>query len=200
MLHISKTIFHSALPIFSLQNPSRIQTCKIVYLCRNPKDTFISLWAFTNKLRLDEMGTNSLQDVFEKFCGGVSLYGPFWDHVLAYWEESVKNPEKVFFIKYEEMKEQPELHLRKLAEFLGCSFSSKEVKENMVESIVKMCSFDNLSNLKVNKEGKLPSGEDNNAFFRNGKVGDWKNYFTPEMVDRFDKISEEKLNGSGLKF
>nr|GEU58652.1 ribonuclease H-like domain-containing protein [Tanacetum cinerariifolium] len=42
----------------------------------------------------------------------------------------------------------------------------------------------------VNKEGKLPCGEDSNAFFRNGKVGDWKNYFTPEMVDRLDKISE----------
>ncbi|GKA13460.1 cytosolic sulfotransferase 12 [Tanacetum coccineum] len=196
----SPRLFSTHLPYISLPKSIPNSNCKIVYLCRNPKDTFISLWAFTNKLRLDEMGTNSLQDVFEKFCGGVSLYGPFWDHVLAYWEESVKNPEKVFFIKYEEMKEQPELHLRKLAEFLGCSFSSKEVKENMVESIVKMCSFDNLSNLKVNKEGKLPSGEDNNAFFRNGKVGDWKNYFTPEMVDRFDKISEEKLNGSGLKF
>jgi hypothetical protein len=189
----SPRLLSTHLPYISLPKSIPDSNCKTVYLCRNPKDTFISLWAFTNKLRLDEMGTNSLQDVFEKFCGGVSLYGPFWDHVLGYWEESVKNPEKVFFIKYEEMKEQPELHLRKLADFLGCSFSSKEVKENMVESIVEMCSFDNLSNLKVNKEGKLPSGMDNSAFFRNGKVGDWKNYLTPEMVDRFDKISEEKF-------
>lgn len=146
------------------------------------------------------MGTSPLEDVFEKFCRGVSIYGPFWDHVLEYWEESLKNPKKVFFLKYEEMKEQPELHLTKLADFLGCSFSSKEEEERMVDGILEICSFHNLSNLKVNKVGKLPSGEDYSAFFRKGEVGDWKNHLTKEMVERLDKICEEKLDGSGLKF
>ncbi|KAI3825216.1 hypothetical protein L1987_06694 [Smallanthus sonchifolius] len=115
------------------------------------------------------MGTNSLEQVFGKFCKGVSLYGPFWDHMFGYWQESLKNPEKNYFLTYEEMKEQPSLHLRKLADFLGCQFSSKEEEENVVESILKICSFDNLSNLNVNKEGKLPSGENNSAFFRKGE-------------------------------
>nr|XP_043638611.1 cytosolic sulfotransferase 12-like [Erigeron canadensis] len=193
-------LFSTHLPYKSLPNSIKSSQGKLVYLCRNPKDTFISLWAFTNKLRLEEMGTNSLEEVFEKFCRGVSLYGPFWDHVLGYWEESLKNPEKVFFLKYEEMKEQPELHLKKLADFLGCSFSFKEKKQNMIEGILRICSFDNLSNVEVNKEGKLPSGEDCNAFFRTGKVGDWKNYLSAEMEVCLDKICEEKLYGSGLKF
>ncbi|KAK9049612.1 hypothetical protein SSX86_031419 [Deinandra increscens subsp. villosa] len=151
-------------------------------------------------LRLEQMGSNSLEQVFEKFCEGVSLYGPFWDHVLSYWHVSVKNPEKICFLTYEEMKEEPEVHLRKLAEFLGCPFSKKEDGENMVEGILDICSFDNLSNLEVSKEGKLPSGENNSAFFRKGEVDDWKNYMTIEMVERIKKICEEKLEGSGLKF
>ncbi|KAJ0692728.1 putative Sulfotransferase domain, P-loop containing nucleoside triphosphate hydrolase [Helianthus annuus] len=178
----SPRIFATHLPYVSLPKSVQDSKCKLVYLCRNPKDTFISLWAFTNKLRLQEMGTNSIEEVFEKFCKGVSLYGPFWDHMLGYWQESLKNPEKIYFLTYEEMKEKPDLHLRKLAEFLGCPFSSKE-EEGM-----------------VNKEGKLPSGESTNAFFRNGKVGDWKNYLTSEMVERLEKICEEKLDGSGLRF
>ncbi|MFS8017620.1 putative Sulfotransferase domain, P-loop containing nucleoside triphosphate hydrolase [Helianthus anomalus] len=35
-------------------------------------------------------------------------------------------------------------------------------------------------------------------FFQNGKVGNWKNYPTAEMVERLEKICEEKLDGSGL--
>ncbi|MFS8017635.1 putative Sulfotransferase domain, P-loop containing nucleoside triphosphate hydrolase [Helianthus anomalus] len=101
--------------------------------------------------------------------------------MVGYWHESLKNPENVYFLTYEEMKEQQDLHLRKLADFLGCPFSPKEVKENM-----------------VNKEGKLPSDINNSAFFRKGEVGDWKNYLTTEMVKRLDKICEEKLDGSGV--
>ncbi|KAI7753304.1 hypothetical protein M8C21_020125 [Ambrosia artemisiifolia] len=196
----SPRLFSTHLPYVSLPKSIQDSKCKLVYLCRNPKDIFISLWAFTNKLRLQEMGTNSIEQVFEKFCEGVSLYGPFWDHMLSYWNESLKNPDKIYFLTYEEMKEQPNLHLRKLADFLGCPFSTKEVEEGMVDDMLDICSFDNMSNLKVNKEGKLPSGESNNAFFRNGKVGDWKNYLTMEMVERLEKICEEKLVGSGLKF
>nr|XP_043608762.1 cytosolic sulfotransferase 12-like [Erigeron canadensis] len=197
----SPRLFSTHLPYVSLPNSIvRSSQGKLVYLCRNPKDTFISLWAFTNKMRLEEMGSNSLEEVFEKFCRGVSLYGPFWDHVLGYWEESLKNPKKVFFLKYEEMIEQPKLHLKKLADFLGCSFSSKDEKQVTIERILEICSFDNLSNVEVNKEGKLPIGVNCNTFFRKGKVGDWKNYLTTEMEARLDKICEEKLDGSGLKF
>ncbi|KAF5763986.1 putative steroid sulfotransferase [Helianthus annuus] len=196
----SPRLFSTHLPYISLPKSVQDSKCKLVYLCRNPKDTFISLWAFTNKLKLQEIRTNSIEEVFEKFCEGISLCGPFWDHVLGYWKESLKNPEKIYFLTYEEMKEQPDLHLRKLADFLGCPFSSKEEEERVVDAILDICSFDKLSNLKVNKEGKLPSGESNNAYFRNGQVGDWKNYLTAEMAQRLEKICEEKFDGSGLKF
>lgn len=146
------------------------------------------------------MGSRSLEEAFELFCGGVSMYGPFWDHVLGYWEESLKNPRKVLFLKYEEMKDQPEHQLRKLSEFLGCPFSEEEEKEGVLQGIVKLCSFDNLSNLKINKVGKLPSGEDYSVFFRKGEVGDWKNHLTMEMVEHLDKICKEKFDGSGLRF
>ncbi|KAJ0455013.1 putative Sulfotransferase domain, P-loop containing nucleoside triphosphate hydrolase [Helianthus annuus] len=83
------------------------------------------------------MGAKSIEEVFEKFCEGVSLYGPFWDHMLGYWHESLKNPDKIYFLTYEKMKEQPDLHLRRLVDFLGCPFSPKEEEENMVRAFWK---------------------------------------------------------------
>ncbi|KAB2624411.1 cytosolic sulfotransferase 12-like [Pyrus ussuriensis x Pyrus communis] len=188
------------LPYVCLPDSVKHSGCKVVYACREPKDVFVSLWHYSNKLRPVGSGTMSLDEAFDKFCRGVSLSGPFWDHVLGFWKESLKRPESAFFIKYEEMKQEPTLHLRRLAEFLGCPFSPEEETHGVVDGILRLCSFDNLSNLVVNKSGKLPAGIENSAFFRKGEVGDWMNSLTPEMVKKLDSITQEKLHGSRLKF
>ncbi|KAI3467209.1 hypothetical protein Pfo_023872 [Paulownia fortunei] len=192
-------LFSTHLPHVSLpESVQKSSACKIVYLCRNPKDVFVSLWHFTNRLRPQETGTNSIAEVFDMFCRGFSLFGPFWDHVLEYWNRSKENPHRVLFLKFEDMKEQPGIHIRRLAEFLGCPFSAGEEESGLVEEILKLCSFDNLRALEVNKNGKLSSGEENKVFFRRGVVGDWKNYLVTEMAEKLDQITEEKFSGSGL--
>ncbi|MFQ6641949.1 hypothetical protein Gotur_016710 [Gossypium turneri] len=80
---------------------------------------------------------------------------------------------------------------------MGYPFSSEEQQQGVPENIVKMCSFDNLSGLKVNKTGRHRETE-NNIFFRKGKIGDWKNYLTTEMAQRLDQRTMQKLSGSGL--
>ncbi|GMN42059.1 hypothetical protein TIFTF001_011285 [Ficus carica] len=193
-------LFSTHLPYVSLPESVKSSACKLVYLCRNPKDTFVSLWHFTNRLRPESWGENSMEEAFEKFCRGVSLYGPFWDHSLGYWKESLERPEKVLFLRFEDMKREPDINLRKLAEFIGCPFSEEEEAKNVVENVLKLCSFESLSNLEVNKKGKLWSGQAHKAFFRRGEVGDWVNYLTDEMAERLDLIVEQKMHGSGLKF
>ncbi|KAI3896425.1 hypothetical protein MKX03_008587 [Papaver bracteatum] len=68
----------------------------------------------------------SIEDAFELFCDGVSDFGPYWDHVHGYWKESLERPCKVLFLKYEDLKKEPEPQFKKLAEFLGHSFSMEE--------------------------------------------------------------------------
>ncbi|KAG6398995.1 hypothetical protein SASPL_140468 [Salvia splendens] len=97
------------------------------------------------------------------------LSPPFWDHVLAYWDMSMERP--------------------------GCAWRSSSTAlsrwRKMVERILKLCSFDHLRGLGVNRNGKLSSGEENNAFFRRREVGEWNNYLSPEMAERIDRISRE---------
>ncbi|XP_039158287.1 cytosolic sulfotransferase 8-like [Eucalyptus grandis] len=94
----------------------------------------------------------------------------------------------------------PCVHARRLADFVGCPFSEEELRGGIVEGILRMCSFDNLSTLEVNKSGSLWTGAENKSFFRRGEVGDWVNYMSAEMGERIDGVMEEKLHGSGLKF
>ncbi|OWM89449.1 cytosolic sulfotransferase 5-like [Punica granatum] len=197
----SPRLFATHIPFGSLPESMKNSKCKIVYLCRNPKDTYVSLWQFTNNLLPKETGTTSpLEETFDKFCRGVSMYGPFWDHVLGYYKASLEMPHKVFFLTYEEMKEKPREQLKRLADFLGCPFSEDEEEvDGGVDEILRLCSFNNLSKLEVNQNGKLSTGHENKSFFRKGEVGDWVSYLTPDMIERIDRITEEKFHGSGLK-
>jgi len=76
---------------------------------------------------------------------------------------------------------------------MGCPFSPEEEAKGVVNDISRLCSFDNLSNLEVNKNGKSLVGTENNAYFRRGQVGDWMNSLTAEMIEKLDRITDEKF-------
>jgi len=57
-----------------------------------------------------------------------------------------------------------------------------------------------LKNMEVNKSGGNQAGVRNEAYFRKGSSGDWRNHLTPEMATRLDKIVEDALQGSGFAF
>ncbi|KAM7469343.1 hypothetical protein LguiA_007526 [Lonicera macranthoides] len=126
--------------------------CKIVYITRDPKDSFVSFWHFLNAKRKQEEGPFPINEAFEELCDVVHPFGPFHDHVVGYWEESLKQPENILFFKYEEMKRDPKGQVKRLASFLGRPFE----KDEDVEKIVWRCSLERLKNLEVNKSGLEP--------------------------------------------
>ncbi|KAJ9175100.1 hypothetical protein P3X46_013682 [Hevea brasiliensis] len=188
------------IPYTSLPESIAESKCQIIYLCRDPKDLFISYWHFIGKLRGEAI---PLELAYQKFCEGINLYGPCWEHALGYWKASLEFPERMLFIKYEDLMNDTFLYVKRIAEFMGCPFSAEEERQGFVKKVVDMCSFETLRNLEVNKGKVLNSGTgpfkvENNAFFRKGKVGDWKKYLTAEMGAQLDQITEQKLIGSGL--
>ncbi|EEF34549.1 cytosolic sulfotransferase 15 [Ricinus communis] len=192
--------FTTHTPYSSLPTSIIDSNCKIVYVCRNPMDQFISYWRFLLKIKPITDDQTSLEKAFEMHYKGIHSFGPFCNHVLEYWKASQENPDKVLFLKYEELKEDIIGCTKKLAEFLGFPFSKDEEEQGIVEEITRICSFENLKNLDVNKNGKRPSGAPNDAFFRKGEVGDWSNHLTPSMAERMINLLQEKLKGSGLSF
>ncbi|MBA0615657.1 hypothetical protein Godav_015777 [Gossypium davidsonii] len=142
----------------------------------------------------------SLEKAFDLFCEGKSFYGPYLDHVLGFWKASQEKPHKVLFLKYEEMMKDTEPYVKKLAEFMGYPISREEGEAGAVQEIVRLCSFENPSNLDVNKTGvkqQTKAKVENNFYFRKGKVGDWKNYLTTEMEERLDKLMDQTFAGTG---
>ncbi|KAL2252359.1 UNVERIFIED_CONTAM: Cytosolic sulfotransferase 5 [Sesamum indicum] len=176
--------------------------CKIVYVTRNPKDTLVSLWHFMQKSSVVEKDEWEMEVAVDQFCRGVVPFGPYYDHVLAYRQERFNRPEKVYFLTYEELKENPKFHVRKLGEFLGCPFDQSENGEEKIDEIVKMCSFETLSSQQVNKSNELPNvfPLPYSAFFRKGEVGDHKNYLEHKMITKIDGVTREKFHACGYMY
>jgi hypothetical protein len=73
---VSPRLFSTHLPYPSLPTSAKESACKIVYLCRNPKDCFVSLWHFMNRLGSTSGNTISLEEGFDKFCSiGIMFWG-----------------------------------------------------------------------------------------------------------------------------
>lgn len=200
----SPRLLSTHIPYSLLPNSVKTSCCRIVNVCRDPKDALISQWQYFTKLRPKEMPPFPLEDAFELFCDGVSHYGPLWDHALSYYRASQESPEKVLVLTYEAMKMDPTVNIKRLADFIGHPLDPEEESGEVLERMVSLCSFENMSSLEVNKSGvqqftaqfKVP----NSNFFRKGQTGDWRNHLTPTMLESLNKISKERFSGSDLEF
>ncbi|XP_062221021.1 cytosolic sulfotransferase 16-like [Phragmites australis] len=184
-------------PFSALPVSVRESGCRIVYLCRDPKDAFVSLRHYLDEIKPAGCAMTPFPEAFDLFCDGVSPFGPVWDHMAEYWKESVARPEEVMFLRYEHLKEDTVESVRRLAEFLG---TDEEAARGVPEAVVALCSTARMRSVEANRD--RVHGHDrwvfkNSAFFRKGEVGDWKAHMTAEMAWRLDGLVE-KLRGSGL--
>ncbi|KAF3448773.1 hypothetical protein FNV43_RR09486 [Rhamnella rubrinervis] len=157
---------YSSLPHSTIKHPG----CRIVYVCRNPLDSLVSYWHFLRAYRKELQG--DMDVTFNKYCRGCHGFGPFWDSVLGYWKASLENPEKVLFIKYEDLKEDIVSQSKRLANFLGVPFTMEEEQQGLIQEIAELCSLQNLKGLQVNQIGvRLDPGLENLINLQVNQVG-----------------------------
>ncbi|KAB7504294.1 Sulfotransferase family cytosolic 1B member 1 [Armadillidium nasatum] len=149
---------------------------KLIYITRNPKDTIVSYWHFVRLLSTVSF-IGSFREFLQLFLSDKVPYGPFYDHLRTYFD--LQKTQNVLIITYEDLKENP------IQYYLQVPVTDSEAFDVAVATTFRSMS----ENKSVNYEHWKDIGfanKNEGKFLRKGVVGDWKNYFTPEMLKDFE--------------
>jgi len=187
----SPRVIKSHLPLYLLP-PQLVDTCKVVYVARNPKDVMVSYYHHHRLIDMHEY-RGTVEEFADYFMNDEVYYAPFFPHILEGWAK--KDHPNFLFLFYEDMKSNLQGEIDKVCKFLGKTLS--EEQRNRLLSHLK---FDNFSkNSAVNNEYLSPDKK-KGSFVRKGKTGDWKNHFSGETNDRIDEWIRKNLQSTDLKF
>ncbi|XP_046448149.1 sulfotransferase 1B1-like isoform X3 [Daphnia pulex] len=182
---------------FDLLPPNLLDTAKVIYVARNPKDAIVSLFYFHKLVNLCTF-TGDLETFVDYFLDNKVLWTPYFGTVLDAWGK--RSHPNLLILFYEDMKKDIRAQIKRISTFLN-----KPVTPEQIEKLVDHVRFDKFSkNESVNytKEIKAGVGKDdpNNTFVRKGQTGGWKNHFSPEVNRKIDEWIAKNLEGTGLKF
>ena len=172
----------------------REKKTKVVLGARNIKDTLVSLYHFYRMNASLGSMKGPFSEFFQLFREKHLAFGDWFDFNLGYWNNH-KHYE-LFVLKYEDLHEDLEGTVQKLAEFL-----ERDLNQEQIKKIASHVSFQAmLCNDNVNHTKKSHFKHEISQFMRKGEVGDWKNYLTKEQEQYVDELYSERVEGSGLEF
>lgn len=147
----------------------------VIYIVRDPRDVMASFYHYRQATHPWFFGDMTFSEFLR--CYHAHYPGPWSLHVQTW----LASHERVYMVKYEDMLDHPSigeqgafLRLNHMLSFLGI-----EIKLDRIKRAVDNCTFDRLK-----AKGPYPDDE-NFAFFRKGKIDDWRNYFSKDDHDYF---------------
>ncbi|MBA3662094.1 MAG: sulfotransferase domain-containing protein [Gammaproteobacteria bacterium] len=170
-------------------NPKTNPQAKIVYLCRNPLDHFVSYFhnAMTsveinhrNKTLAD--GTIVPLTSVQDFVFNFGALSGFIKHYYSFKQMQNQCPEQVKIISYERLTQIPDLVFGEILAFMGTPVDT-EIKQRLFKDALALCSKESLMKIEASLNRSLVGNQlSSNKHIRDGKVGKWKDYFNDEEI------------------
>merc|ERR1711970_158598 len=117
--------------------PKLTETCKVIYVARNPKDTAVSF--YKHNLVVPGHGlVGSFNDFVQFFEEGLHVFGSYWQHVLGGWK--LRDHRNVKFLWFEHMKKDQKSVIEEL-----CTFLNHPLSADQINYLVSHVAFENMS-------------------------------------------------------
>jgi len=168
------------------QNPE--VGCRYLMISRNPKDACVSLYHHAKGFAVFEY-TGDFEQFANLFLEGNVESGCWWTHLKEYYQN--KNQLDTLFMRYEDLHTQGVHLIGKINDFLALP----ELSQQGCQKVQEMSSFkkqktDPSANYSWRNEQR---NKDQTPFMRKGTVGDWRNFFSKELSDKFNQKTKDML-------
>ncbi len=205
---------HSSIPVFffSMGNyiadvmpidgeHSPFQHKKLIFLARHPADTAVSyyfqLCGRTNPDLLDikRLPANLSGTSIPEFMINADYGLPSVIRYMNRWAGALESHPHHLLLRYEDVREHPEVELKRTAEFLGENFDHKEIEE-----AVEFSSFNKLKEREranyfenTRLQARDPSNPESFKV-RRGKVGGFRDYLDGEDIAWIERLVDNELD------
>ena len=169
---------------------------KYIYVARNPFDCLVSFYHHTRGfVQHYDFTDGTFDDFIECFIRGKVDFGDYFDNLVPWYEH--KDDPNVLFFTYETMKADLKSIIIKIGNFLGNKYLYTVENESIINKIIVNSSLQKMKKDQQRWSSKRP--ENMPSFVRKGKVGSWKDYFSPEQKQRLTEKFIMKTAGTGLE-
>ncbi|PVD32992.1 hypothetical protein C0Q70_08440 [Pomacea canaliculata] len=197
----SPRVLNTHLPVRMLPRQLMDKKGRIVFVYRNPKDLFVSMYFHLSQAKL----ASTIKDLEELFMTGriqtivTAVTGDYFRYMKEVDAFIKENPQlNIFKVSFEDMKEDLVAAVGRYAEFLGVA-----VTPTLCTEIADACGFQKLKHFgetyKESSDFYIRTNISPVTIFRKGEVGDWKNYMTVAQSERFDAAIQQ-LDGCDFRF
>ncbi|KAL0101038.1 hypothetical protein PUN28_018711 [Cardiocondyla obscurior] len=168
--------------------------CKVVYIARNPKDVGTS-WYHLNCAIKTQGYIGDFSTFWDYFQNNLTPWSPYWAHLKEAW--ALRHSKNLLFIFYEEITHDLPKAIKKVAKFLGKTYTDAEINK-----VADYLNINNFRNNEMVNYSELKACEiiKNESFVRKGITGDYQTIFTEELTAKAEKWIEENLKDTDLRF
>uniref|UniRef100_A0A6I8PH68 Sulfotransferase n=1 Tax=Ornithorhynchus anatinus TaxID=9258 RepID=A0A6I8PH68_ORNAN len=188
-------IFSTHLPSHILAPALKKSKVTVLYVARHPKDVLVSFYHFHKIAKfLPDLG--NFDDFLDQFLKGKVHFGSWFTHVQGWMD--LREEVNINLITYEDLSREPRRTIQRLCDILGCQLQSQE--EDM---ILKNCTFSAMSQNSMANYSLVSNkilDQTKGKFLRKGKIGDWREHFSPEQNKKFNTIYLTKMKDYILHF
>lgn len=158
-----------------------------LYLVRDGRDTLISFYHYSITRK---NGTENFAEFFELYCQG--KYGHFWPYHVESWLDSGRKTmgDKLMVIRFEDMKADTTAVITDITRFLAIPATPETIEVAIENSSIK-----NMRKIEQSRRGKTV--QTNASFYRGGKSGQWQDYFTPSIEQKFYEVASDAMRLAG---
>lgn len=165
---------------------------RCIAVLRDPRDSIVS-WAFSTAY---SHLTEEHIELIRPAMLALDLRGKIEVAMYTFWESSAaerswaKKPNSLteYVLSYETIIADQEKAFRGILDFFGW-----KAPENVLRAVIDRLSF------KTRSGGRNPGEKDQFSHYRNGKAGDWRNYFDRSLAQRFEAACPDLLKSLGYE-